>query len=122
LYQLQPGVFRAEFHDRLVAPFYPLAFAVLAYAFLGTPATTRQSRAFALGLTVVAVGVLRFIGFGATIFSSKSPSATALLYVSLVVGFAIGIVAITRGVTIEPPRFLTQAIAALASRFARQAS
>jgi lipopolysaccharide export system permease protein len=122
LYKLQPGVFRAEFHDRLVAPFYPLAFAVLAYAFLGTPATTRQSRAFALGLTVFAVGALRFIGFGSTIFSSKNPSAIALLYASLVVGFGIGIVAIARGVTVEPPRFLTQAVAAFTSRFARQAS
>ena len=45
-----------------------------------------------------------------------------LLYVSVAVGFAVGIVAITRGVTIEPPRFLTQAVAALTSRFARQAS
>jgi lipopolysaccharide export system permease protein len=122
LYKVQPGVFRAEFHDRIVAPFYPLAFTVLAYAFLGTPATTRQSRAFALGLTVFAVGALRFVGFGSTIFSSKNPSAIALLYVSVAVGFAIGIVAITRGVNIEPPRFLTQAVTALTSRFARQAS
>src|SRR5262249_6464620 len=41
-FKAQPGAFRAELHDRLAAPFYPLAFAVLAYAFLGTPATTRQ--------------------------------------------------------------------------------
>ena len=122
LYKMQPGVFRAEFHDRIAAPFYPLAFAVLAYAFLGTPATTRQSRAFALGLTVFAVAVLRFMGFGATIFSSKNPAAIVLLYGSVAAGFAVGIVAITRGVTIEPPRFLTQAIAAFTSRFARQAS
>ena len=63
----------------VAAAFYPLAFAVLAYAFLGTPATTRQSRAFALGLTVFAVGALRFFGFGATIFSSKNPSAIVML-------------------------------------------
>ena len=59
-FRFQPGVYRAEFHDRLVAPLYPLAFAVLAYAFLGIPATTRQSRTFALGLTIFAVGALRF--------------------------------------------------------------
>src|SRR5262245_34383029 len=38
LYKAQPGAFRAELHDRIAAPLYPLAFAMLAYAFLGTPA------------------------------------------------------------------------------------
>jgi len=119
LYKIQPGVFRAEFHDRMAAPFYPLAFTVLAYAFLGTPATTRQSRAFALGLTIVAVGVLRFTGFGSTIFAAHSSSAVIFLYVSLAIGFAVGLVVIARGLTIEPPRLLTDSIAALTARLAR---
>jgi lipopolysaccharide export system permease protein len=119
LYRIQPGVFRAEFHDRLVAPFYPLAFAVLAYAFLGTPATTRQSRAFALGLAIVTVATLRFVGFGSTIFSAQKPAAIILLYVSLAVGFAAGLAVIARGVNIEPPRMITDAIAVLTARFAR---
>jgi lipopolysaccharide export system permease protein len=121
-YKAQPGTFRAELHDRLVAPFYPLAFAVLAYAFLGTPATTRQSRAFALGLTVFAVGTLRFVGFGSTIFAAQNPSAVILLYASLVVGFAVGLLVVARGITIEPPRVLTAAVAAFTARFARAAA
>src|SRR5450759_3413969 len=32
-YVEQPGQFRAELHDRLVAPVYPLAFAVIAFAY-----------------------------------------------------------------------------------------
>jgi len=40
------GQFRAELHDRFLAPVYPFAFAVLTFAFLGTPRTTRQSRNF----------------------------------------------------------------------------
>jgi lipopolysaccharide export system permease protein len=119
LYKAQPGAFRAELHDRLAAPLYPLAFAVLAYAFLGIPATTRQSRAFALGLAIAAVAVLRFVGFGSTIFSAQNPSAIALLYVSILLGFAIGLVVIARGVTIEPPQALTNLVAALSFRFAR---
>jgi lipopolysaccharide export system permease protein len=119
LYKAQPAVFRAELHDRIAAPFYPLAFAVLAYAFLGTPATTRQSRAFALGLTIAAVGTLRFIGFGSTIFAGQNPSAVAFLYLSLIVGFAIGLVVVARGMTIEPPRLITDAMAAFTARFAR---
>lgn len=121
LYLVQPGIFRAEMHDRLVAPLYPLAFAVLAYAFLGTPATTRQSRTFALVLTIVAVAGLRFAGFGSTIFAAQRPAAVVFLYVSLVVGFAIGLVAIWRGVHIEPPAAMTNLIANMTARFARSA-
>jgi len=119
LYQAQPGVFRAEFHDRLVAPLYPLVFAVLAYAFLGIPATTRQSRAFALGLTLTAVGILRFVGFGSTIFAAQNPVAIVLLYLSLMAGLVGGLLVLARGLTIEPPQLLTDAVARLTARFAR---
>src|SRR5215217_2427233 len=115
-YTAQPGVFRAELHDRLAAPLYPLAFAVLAYAFLGTPATTRQSRAFALGLAITAVAVLRFAGFGSTIFSTQNPSAIVFLYVSIALGFAIGLLIIGRGITVEPPKALTALVAAMSAR------
>jgi lipopolysaccharide export system permease protein len=122
LYLAQPGTFRAEFHDRLAAPLYPLAFAVLAYAFLGFPATTRQSRAFALGLTIAAVGALRFVGFGSTIFAAQNASAIVFLYASLAVAFAIGFFVIARGINIEPPKLLTDAVAFVTARFARPAT
>jgi lipopolysaccharide export system permease protein len=32
VFQREPGQFRAELHDRIVSPFYPLAFAIIAYA------------------------------------------------------------------------------------------
>jgi lipopolysaccharide export system permease protein len=120
-YRVQPGVFRAELHDRLVAPLYPLAFAVLAYAFLGTPSTTRQSRTFALMLTIGAVAGLRFVGFGSTIFAAQRPGAVVLLYVSLLVGFVVGLVAIWRGIHVEPPAALTNLAAAIAARLPRRA-
>src|SRR5437868_12098000 len=43
------GQFLAELHDRFMSPIYPFAFAVLTFAFLGTPRTTRQSRNFSVG-------------------------------------------------------------------------
>src|SRR3979490_215145 len=49
VYQQLPGQFRAELHDRLMAPIYPFAFAALTFAFLGAPRTTRQSRNFSIG-------------------------------------------------------------------------
>jgi lipopolysaccharide export system permease protein len=49
VYIQNPGQFRSEFHDRLVAPLYPLIFVTLTFAFLGAPRTTRQSRNFSIG-------------------------------------------------------------------------
>src|SRR5579859_5790862 len=49
MYQQLPGQFRAELHDRFMAPIYPFAFAALTFAFLGAPRTTRQSRNFSIG-------------------------------------------------------------------------
>src|SRR5215218_4747129 len=55
VYQQLSGQFRAELHDRFMAPIYPFAFAVLTFAFLGTPRTTRQSRNFSIGCAIFAV-------------------------------------------------------------------
>jgi len=122
IYKTQPGLFRAELHDRLAAPVYPLVFTLLAYAFLGIPATTRQSRAFALSLTLLAVAALRFVGFGSTIFAAQKPAAVILLYASQVVGVGLGVLVLARGVAIEPPRLITAAVAAIAARFPRHAT
>ena len=49
VYAQLAGQFRAELHDRFMAPIYPFAFAALTFAFLGAPRTTRQSRNFSIG-------------------------------------------------------------------------
>src|ERR1700675_5040911 len=43
IFEKLSGQFNAELHDRLLSPGYSFAFAVLTFAFLGTPRTTRQS-------------------------------------------------------------------------------
>ena len=48
--------FRVELHDRLIAPIYPIAFAIIAFAWLGAPSTTRQSRAMAMLAMIVRGG------------------------------------------------------------------
>ena len=55
LFIKQPGQFRAELHDRLLAPLYPLAFVMIAFAFLGAPRTTRQSRAWRWSAVILGV-------------------------------------------------------------------
>ena len=121
LFQEQPGQFRAEFHDRLIAPLYPLAMVVIVYAYLGAPRTTRQSRAMSMVSAIAAVAGLRMIGFASTIFAVHVPLAVLFQYAALSLAFGLGYLAISRGVIIEPPAAITNAIAALSDRIARRA-
>ena len=110
-YKEQPGQFRAELHDRLLAPVYPLAFVLIAFAFLGAPRTTRQSAAWSMTAVILAVSWLRLIGFASTVFTIKYPAAAAIQYFAVGGTIAASLYAISRGLIIEPPAFLTTAIA-----------
>ena len=120
IYQKEPGQFPAEMHDRLTAPLYPLAFMIIAYAYLGAPRTTRQSRTLSLVSAVVVVTLVRFSGFASMVFGIKFPPALALQYVVLFGVLGLGLSAISRGAIIEPPAFVTNAVAAITERFARR--
>ncbi len=117
IYKLQPGQFRAEFHDRIMAPLYPLAFIVIVYAFLGAPRTTRQSRSLSLVSAICSIAALRLIGFGSNVMGVQMPFALAVQYVVLALATGFGIYAIGRGAIIEPPAFVANAIQSLATRF-----
>jgi lipopolysaccharide export system permease protein len=120
LVKLQPSQFNAEFHDRLTAPLYPLAFAIIAFAVLGTPRTTRQTRGFSMGLAITGVGVLRMSGFASTVFAVHMPSAVLFIYASMALTFALGLYAIRRGTVIEPPVALTHLVNGLVERVTRR--
>ncbi len=112
----QPGQFRAELHDRLMAPLYPIAFVVIAFAYLGAPRTTRQSRTLSMLGAVSGVGLLRLIGFASSVFGATMPWMLALQYVALVVALVVGLWVIRRGVILEPPAFLANWLNALTER------
>ncbi|HEY6025947.1 MAG TPA: LPS export ABC transporter permease LptF [Pseudolabrys sp.] len=116
----QPGQFRAELHDRLMAPLYPLAFVVIAFAYLGAPRTTRQSRTMSMVGAIAGVGLLRLIGFASTVFGAAAPWMLSVQYVALVVAFVFGYLVIRRGLILEPPAFITRFIAAITERFSRR--
>jgi len=120
MYVEQPGQFRAELHDRLIAPFYPLAFVVIAFAYLGAPRTTRQSRTMSMLGAILGVGVLRLIGFVSTVFGATIPWMLSLQYIALVIAFAFGFFVIRRGVIIEAPAFVTRLVTAVTERFAQR--
>jgi lipopolysaccharide export system permease protein len=120
LLKMQPGQLNAELHDRLTAPLYPLVFVTIAFAILGAPRTSRQSRAFSLALAVVGITALRFVGFATVVFAVHTPSAVLLLYVSLFAAGAWGIIAISRGAVIEPPALFSTAVNAVTERLIRR--
>ena len=120
MYKQIPTHFRAELHDRLVAPIYPIAFTVLCFAILGAPRTSRQSRELSLIMCVLAVGALRLIGFACNVLGTQTIVAIFLLYGSLAIALAGGLFAIARGVVLEPPRFLTQPFTDLFERLTRR--
>jgi lipopolysaccharide export system permease protein len=118
-YKQSPGGFRAEFHDRLAAPIYPIAFTVLCFAILGAPRTSRQSREVSIIMTVVIIGALRLVGFACNVVAAQSIVAIYVLWGSLALTFGAGLYAIARGAVIEPPAFLTQ-LAGLFERMTRR--
>jgi lipopolysaccharide export system permease protein len=117
LYLQQTGQFRAELHDRLIAPLYPLAFAVIAFAYLGAPRTTRQSRTMSLLGAIGGVALLRLIGFVSTVFGANMPWMLSLQYVAMAAAFGSGLFVIQRGIIIEPPAFIDRIATAVANQF-----
>jgi lipopolysaccharide export system permease protein len=105
-----PGQFRAELHDRFLSPVYPFAFAALTFAFLGAPRTTRQSRNFSMGGSILAVFGLRMAGFACSVMAVKSPLAPIVQYLMLATAIGVSFWIILGGVVIEPPAGLIEAI------------
>jgi lipopolysaccharide export system permease protein len=116
----QPDQFRAELHDRLMAPFYPLAVVVIAYAYLGAPRTTRQSRTLSMLGAVGGVALLRLIGFASTVFGAAVPWLLSLQYLAMAAAFGFGLYVIRRGLILEPPAFITDWLTALTERISRR--
>jgi lipopolysaccharide export system permease protein len=110
IYKQLPGQFRAELHDRFMSPIYPFAFAALTFAFLGTPRTTRQSRNFSIGGSILAVFGVRMIGFACTVMAVKSAWAPLVQYLTLFAAIGVGTWIIISGFVIEPPPALLEAI------------
>jgi len=116
----QLGQFRAELHDRLMAPLYPLAFVVIAFAYLGAPRTNRQSRSVSMAGAIGGVALLRLIGFASTVFGASLPWMLALPYLAMALSFGLGLYVISSGLIVEPPAFVTNALNAIGERFARR--
>jgi lipopolysaccharide export system permease protein len=95
-FKTEPGpqvrrIFMAEAHNRLSAPLYPIAFAMIALA-----AVTRGRRArgaYALRLTgaSLAAGALRILGYGAQGVVARDPAFAFILYLIPLLGAALAL-------------------------------
>jgi lipopolysaccharide export system permease protein len=120
LYKQFPGHFRAEMHERLIAPIYPFALMALTFAFLGAPRTTRQSRALSITSAIVSLSLLRLIGFALTVLAASSVIAAPLQYAILLATLAFSAWVITYVVVLEPPPIITDTISKLIERITRR--
>jgi lipopolysaccharide export system permease protein len=89
LYKYQPGRFRAELHDRLSSWLYPIAVMLIAFAALGDARTTRQGRGTAVAVAIVAVVILRILGFAASGAAVRSSAAVVGVYGAPLAAIAI---------------------------------
>ncbi len=119
LYVAQPDQYRSELCDRLAAPLYPLTFIILAYAFLGPPQTTRQSRTLALLAMTGAVALLRLVGFVSVIVGVRVPAVLSVQFIALFGAMAAGLWQISRGQAIEPADAVSRIATAVGERVAR---
>jgi lipopolysaccharide export system permease protein len=115
----QSAQYRSELHDRFAAPLYPLAFAILAYAFLGPPQTTRQSRTLSLLSVIGAVSLLRVVGFLSVIVGVSTPSVLAVQYVALIGSAVAGLWQVSRGQAFEPAAAVSKIATAIGDRVAQ---
>jgi lipopolysaccharide export system permease protein len=85
-----PGSFRSEVHERFASPLYPVAFVMIAIAYVGQARTNRQSRVQALVAAFVVAIALRIAGFAANNLVTLSAAAVPLAYAIPLAGIIAG--------------------------------
>jgi len=76
----EPGQLRAELHERFSNPLYPVAFVMLALAFVGLAQSTRQNRVQSIVVGFVAAMAVRLVGMAMTNVVVKSAAMAVVLY------------------------------------------
>lgn len=110
------ALYWGELHDRLLAPIYPFVFALMAFAFLGLPRTTRQGRNFAISMLLLAVLGVRLAGFVCSTIVVSHPGAIYVQYAMLALASGLSIWMIRNGVVVDPPSNILRLFADLRAR------
>jgi lipopolysaccharide export system permease protein len=111
--------FRMELHKRLSTPFYPIAAFVIAFAFLGSPRTTRQSRGLSIAGAGAAFMAVEIVGLGSGGLIERSALAAPLPYVLPAIAIAGGLFVILNNIETRVPAPLLRLADAIAARVER---
>lgn len=120
LYIQFPNRVSAEMHDRLLAPLYPVAFALVTFAFLGAPRTTRQSRTFSMVMAIMAVLFLRISGYALSVMATSLPLVAGLQYLLLAAACAASVWIVRDCVIVEAPPALIDTLNRWTARLTRR--
>lgn len=93
---LNYGRFVAELHDRFSGPLYALVMALVGFACLGQPRTTRQGRGFAILIAALVAAGVRAAGFMVSGLIGRSPALWPLAYAIPLAAAALAFAAILR--------------------------
>ena len=122
VYATQADQYLSELHDRLSTPLYPIAFVIVAFAFLGPPQTTRQSRTLALMGMIGVIALLRLLGFVSVIVGVRVPAVLAVQYIALFGAIGAGLWQIGRGRAVEPAAAVSKFATTITDRIAKATS
>jgi len=90
-YKKFPQQFVAELHERFANPLYPIAFSLMALAFIGQAQSTRQGRMQLMGIAFASAVALRLGGLAANNIVTINTSLVPVLYLIplTAMGFAL---------------------------------
>jgi lipopolysaccharide export system permease protein len=111
--------FRVELHKRLSTPLYPVAAFVIAFVFLGSPRTTRQSRGLSIAGAVGAFMIVEMVGLGSGGLVERSALAAPLPYIVPILAIAGGLFVILNNVETRVPLPLQRLADAINARVER---
>jgi lipopolysaccharide export system permease protein len=102
------SAFMAEAHNRIAAPFYCIAFALIALVATGKGPMTRGTYALRLTAAGLAGAFLRLLGYAAQGMAARNPTLVFLIDVLPVAGILIGVTALSEfrlpAFLFRPPR------------------
>lgn len=110
-YKRFPQQFTAELHERFANPFYPIAFSLMALAFIGQAQSTRQGRVQRMAVAFALAVGLRLAGLAANNIVTINTNAVPLLYAIPIAATAVALLRISRATMARSGPTLSERVA-----------
>jgi len=117
----QPGLLRAELHERFSSALYPFAFVLLAVALIGHARTTRQNRIQAIVIAFILAMTARLCGFAGTNVVTLKASAVWIVYAIPLLTALGAVVLMASRMSLRPASRLSLQLAAFNAELGQRA-